>query len=618
MDDTQLKPMPASLDLVARARLGINGLMGTVDPDVDFEPYFLTYYAARPAYFVHWSSMVSGVLPKYLGAVALLRCMSGSDHLRDIEQGLIDSVLTNIAEDGLIYDRVDPRRPWNVGVGYGRKNWNEDYSNLAGDGELVCAMDWHYQLSGDETWKRRMQRTAERMLELAIVHDDYAYYPNVECGNDFSYPRVSGWVHTHEPQGPQEGGEGSTTFYQALPIRGFMRWYKHSGDERMLNVSRKLANFITLPKFWGAAVETEPSYGPTRAHWWGHFHGTLKALRGILEYALVADDYRIKSFVRDGYEWGHHHIQPRLGLDNCPEGCTFADLVALGIQLSDAGVGDYWDDVDHVVRNALCEAQVTNLEGLHHIAEVSPERPKDAAWGAPFDWRFQTGTLYAPLPGQEDTDRVLERSIGAFACNLLGGRYQSPWQMHCCTANGNQAFYYAWEAAVREQGESAVVNLWYNRFSPWLDLESYLPYEGKLVLRMKQARRVSIRIPGWVRRSQLVCLVNGVPVTPDRMGAYIAFNSLPAGAVITLQFPLERETATLPLPTMNARQFRGVAQVTATFKGSTCIGLAEPEEDVRGMQPAWVPIFQRPDYQQDHAPMIETPYRVVERPIRWY
>src|SRR5690348_6458966 len=112
--------VPASLDLVERARLGINGLTGTLDPAVDYEPYFLTFYAARPAYMVHWSSMVSGVLPKYVGALALLRCMSGCDDHRDIEASLINSVLGNIAEDGLIYDRVDVRRPWNVGVGYGR------------------------------------------------------------------------------------------------------------------------------------------------------------------------------------------------------------------------------------------------------------------------------------------------------------------------------------------------------------------------------------------------------------------------------------------------------------------------------------------------------------------
>ena len=254
--------------------------------------------------------------------------------------------------------------------------------------------------------------------------------------------------------------EGATAFYLALPIRGFIRWYQYSGDERMLDVSRKLANFVMLPRFWGASVELEPSYGPARAHWWGHFHGTLKALRGILEYALVADDYRSKCFVRDGYEWGRHHLDPRLGLDNCLEGCTTADLVALGIQLSDAGMGDYWDDVDHVVRNSLCEAQVTDLDALRHIGEVSAERPKDSPWGAPYDWRFQAGIQHTTLPGQECTDRVLERSIGAFTCNMPGARHQAPFQTHCCTANGNQAFYYAWEAAVRGQGESAVVNLW--------------------------------------------------------------------------------------------------------------------------------------------------------------
>ncbi len=610
--------MPASLDLVERARIGINGLTYTLDPEVDFEPYFLTFYAARPAYMVHWSSMVSGVLPKYVGAMALLRCMCGADDQSDGERGLLEAVVRNTSDDGLIYDRVDPRRPWNVGVGYGRKSWNEDYSCLAGDGELVCAMDWHYQLSGDEEWKRRCQRTAERMLELAVVQGDYAWYPNVGCGNDFSYPRHTGWVHTDEPHGPQEGGEGSTVFYLALPVRGFIRWYQRSGDERMLEISRKMVNFVTLPKFWGGAVELEPSYGPTRAHWWGHVHGTLKALRALLEYAIVAEDNRVKCFVRDGYEWARHNLEPRLGLDTALEGCATADLVALGIQLSDAGVGDYWDDADHVVRNSLCEAQVTDLDGLRHIGDVSPERPRDAAWGAAFDWRFSSGILHQPLPGQETTDHVLERSLGAFAFNLLGGRHQSPMQMHCCTANGNQAFYYAWEAAVRGSGDGAVVNLWYNRLSPWLDVESYLPYEGKLVLRTKTARHVSVRVPAWLRRSGLVCRINGSVVEQTFVGTYLTLNDLPARAVITLSFPLQRETVTLLIPSMNSRQYRGVTRVTATFKGSTCIGLDEPDEEVHGMQPAWVRLFHRPDYHKDTAPLHRISYRVVEKPIQWY
>ena len=112
--------VPASLDLVERARLGINGLSGTVDPNLDYEPYFLTFFAARPAYMVHWSSMVSGVMPKYPEAMALLRCMSGSRDKADVEQGILKSVLENIAEDGLIYDRARPNRP------RGRWIWQEE------------------------------------------------------------------------------------------------------------------------------------------------------------------------------------------------------------------------------------------------------------------------------------------------------------------------------------------------------------------------------------------------------------------------------------------------------------------------------------------------------------
>ncbi len=375
--------VPASLDLVERARLGIHGLAGTVDPGLDYEPYFLTFFAARPAYMVHWSSMVSGVLPKYLEALALLRCMSGSTDKADVEQGLLHSVLENIAEDGLIYDRARPDRPWNVGVGYGKKSWNEDYSNLAGDGRLLCGMDFYARLTGDEFWPRQMKRTAERMLNLAVVKGDYAYYPNVGLGNDFSYPRSSGWTHTDEPVSGQEGAEGATVFYLAQPIRGLVRWYRRSGDERVLELCRKFTNFVSLPRFWGGVVEQEPVFGASRAHFWGHFHGTLAALRGLLDYALVADDYRLKSFVRDGYEWAWHNLNPRLGIDTSLEGCTTADLTALGIQLSSAGIGDFWDQVDVVVRNALAEAQVTDLDAVRKLSEAGPLRPKDFTLGRP-------------------------------------------------------------------------------------------------------------------------------------------------------------------------------------------------------------------------------------------
>lgn len=609
--------VPASFDLVARARLGINGLAGSVDPAMDYEPYFLTFFGSRPVYMVHWSSLVSGVLPKYLEAMALLRCMSGSRDHADTEQGIIHSILENTAEDGLIYDRARPDRPWNVGVGYGKKSWNEDYSNLAGDGRLLCGMDFYARLTGEELWPRLMKRTAERMLELAVIKDPYAYYPNVGLGNDFSYPRKSGWVHTDEPVSGQEGAEGTTVFYLAQPVRGLIRWYKRSGDERFLNLCRKLTNFVTLPKFWGGVVEQEPFFGASRAHFWGHFHGTLAALRGVLEYALVADDYQLKSFVRDGYEWAWHNLNPRLGIDNILEGCTTADLVALGVQLSSAGIGDFWDQVDVVIRNALAEAQVTDSDGIRMIGEAGPERPKDAPWGVPQDWRFSNSLLREPFAGQETTDNVLQRAIGGFAWTLANGHFQHPGEMHCCTANGNQGFYYAWDAIVKGSGDSATINLLFNRFSPWLDLESYLPYEGKVIIRNKKARHLQVRIPGWVRLGETQAFINEKPVAPAWSGRYACFYDLPLDAEIRIEFPQEEETVALLIPTMNSRQYRGVTKGVYQFKGSTCIGQVE-DESIFGSEYTWVKLYQRPQYHLDKAPLIEVPYHVVEKPIEWY
>ena len=177
--------VPDNLDLAERAKLGINGLMGTCDWDLDYEPYFLAYFGAKPAYFLHWGSQVSGVQPKYLEAMALLKCMSGAENIEH-EQAFIDSILRNIEEDGFMYDRKSPRRPWNVGVGYGVKSWDDDYANVAGNGRLINGMWYMYQLTGDDLWKNAMKRCAEKLHDIAVIKDDYAYYPDSKCGNDFS------------------------------------------------------------------------------------------------------------------------------------------------------------------------------------------------------------------------------------------------------------------------------------------------------------------------------------------------------------------------------------------------------------------------------------------------
>jgi len=599
--------VPDTLDLTDRAVLGINGLLGTTDPKREYEPYLFSFFASRPQYMTHWSAMVSGVFPKYLEALALLRCMSGSDLLREQEDGLVGAILRNIEEDGLIYDRNSPLRLWNVGVGYGKEAPDEDYTCLAGDGRLVCGMDFYGQLTGDDAWKARMKRTCDRMLELAVVKDDFAFYPNQNAGNDCSWSRERGWTNTNEPGGAFDGQEGAMAFYQALPIRGWMRQYRYSGDERLLEMAGRFARFIMKPKFWGAKFDQASPFHQHRAHWHGHFHGTLAAFRGLLEYALAAEDYRALEFVRDGYEWARQHFCPQLGCQAVTEGCAFGDIAALAIQLSEAGAGDFWDDLDALARNSLLEAQFTDADGLRALGEAATTKHKHKGDAQ-------------PMEGLEVMDQVVEHNIGAITNISYVGLVQGSVMMSCCVANALQAFYYAWDAIVRHDNDRAMVNLLLNRFSPWLDIASYLPFEGKVVISNKKAKTIHVRIPAWISRRKLQCAINGKPAEPAWVGRYIQFDGLRGNEKLVITFPLETATAELVL--INARTAipetdeSHSVRIRADFRGSTCLGTESLDE--RFIPPLGLKMYRRDHLRATRAPMRQAPYRVVEKPIRWY
>ena len=596
--------VPDTLDLAEHGRLALNGMLGSLDPALDYECFFLNLFDVHPAYMLHWSGMVSGVMPKYVEALPLLRLMSGSRERMDLQQGFMDAMLKNMAEDGLVYDRVRPDRPWNTGVGYGAKAWDEDYANLAGNGRLLVGLAYWRQATGEPKWKDLARKTAERMLQLAVVQGDIAFYPNPGLGNDFSYPRKTGWTQKKPPEKANEGFEGATLFYLFQPLRGFARYYQMTGDDRFLKLSRKFVNLGLQAKFWGADHDMHPALGAQRGHFKGHFHGNLAALRALLDYALVAEDVRLKFFVRDGYEWARQHGIHRLGIfahsgDWGTEGCTIADMVGLAVALGDAGLGDYWDDVEQYARNGLISAQATDKDELVRVSESGKARPKDSPWGTQYDWRFG-GNNKGVLKGQETTDRVIDRSVGAFG-HLQGARYLVPMLMHCCTGNGSQALYYAWEAIVRRRGDSAEVNLWLNRRSPWCDVWSWLPHIGKLMIQNKGMRRLSVRSPGWAARAAVRTRLDGREVRPVWIGNRMLFDGLKGNEQLQVEVPITVEKTEYGPVALNERSQLSDSYV-CEFRGHTAVGVRA----VRGgssQDRAWYRLFRRDSMRSDQTPM---------------
>jgi hypothetical protein len=210
--------------------------------------------------------------------------------------------------------------------------------------------------------------------------------------------------------------------------------------------------------------------------------------------------------------------------------------------------------------------------------------------------------------------------------------------MHCCTYNGLIGYYYAWEGIVREKQGTAQVNLLLNRASPWLDVDSYLPYEGKVVIHNKTATRVVLRIPRWVKSQVVRSRLDGREIQPSWLGRCMLFDGLQPGNILTIEFPVVEVTETYqvgwegiqipgwtevsrPLITETDRkpftyvvstgQVRPAELTTFTcqFRGNTLVDI-QPREQGLGY-----PLYRRDHLRQNNTPMVEVTRSIPEKLI---
>ena len=592
--------VPDTLDLAHRAEMALHGVASTVDPKDDYMMWFEVFWNNNPPYMKHSGCDVE-CNPKFLDAITQLRLICGSEKFTDIEQGMEKALLSYLdPKDGLYYAVYKPHRKWHWGAysGSGYKTKMEDYAVPGSSGIMLTALVLRNEL-GLTPCEDQIKGIARGLEKLAIHKDDYAYYPEGGgTGHPFSCTRA-GWKDTKEPGDEHEGGEGTVVAYHGYLMRGLAMWAARSGDGQALDFAAKLARFVMKPKFWGHPADPPHVAGREQGHVDSHFHARGIALRGLLEYGLVSGDTRACDFVRSSYEFMRTYGINRIGFIPCwppgrtaMEGCFLGDLLAMTIKMSRAGIGDYWDDADRIIRNHLAAGQYTRRDLLERVMENSPKGQPDG------------------LPGQISTDNVLDRMLGIFGAYLMP-TYSSGRVMQCCTGNATRGVAYAWEGILQGSGDEAQVNLLLNRASPWLDVDSYLPYEGKVVIRNKTARRVAVRIPTWVDRGKLRGSVNGADRELSWVDAYQVFSDLKPDDVLRLDFPVPEETVQLSAKTAN----EGDKQHTTysiTFRGNTVVDIS-PRND----SPNVYPMYLRDHMKAQVAPMKTVQRYVAPQIARW-
>jgi len=149
--------------------------------------------------------------------------------------------------------------------------------------------------------------------------------------------------------------------------------------------------------------------------------------------------------------------------------------------------------------------------------------------------------------------------------------------MHCCTANGARTLYYVWDSILSKSGDEVCVNLLLNRASAWVDVDSYVPVEGKVVLHIKDAASVAVRIPEWGDPSGVRVQVNGDELPTVVEGRYMRVSRVTSG---------DRVELTMPVPERTVHRVIGEVPYALTVRGSTVMSI-----DPKGVA---LPLFENP------------------------
>jgi hypothetical protein len=167
--------------------------------------------------------------------------------------------------------------------------------------------------------------------------------------------------------------------------------------------------------------------------------------------------------------------------------------------------------------------------------------------------------------------------------------------------------YYAWQGMLTHEKGMLRLNLLMNRASAWADVYSYIPYTGRVELKIKQpCENVELRAPEWVATSsgQLVCTVNGKPAKSTWVGRYVRLGPLRVGDHVAMNFPIAERTE--KVRTMDV-------EYTLVIKGNTVVAI-DPAGSIH-------PLYQRAHYRSalaaEQVPQREVQRYVPEKTIPW-
>ena len=228
---------PDTLDLQEMARLAINCLTESTDPEADYEIYWWVVFNSNPPMMRHDESDV--VQAKFMEALPLLRLVSGSLQNPHVEQRWMEVMRQMQGPDGLLYyPKIG--RPWYRSP-TGPQNPDEGLYETPGDhytmpvmaGRMLGAMTIYHMLTGDTAWKVAGARVVDGLRKLSVQSGNKAKFAWHTYGTDGRFRAGDPKSAVHNP-----------ATYASWTIQGLANYYRHTRYEPALDLARGLARWV--------------------------------------------------------------------------------------------------------------------------------------------------------------------------------------------------------------------------------------------------------------------------------------------------------------------------------------------------------------------------------------
>jgi hypothetical protein len=223
------------------------------------------------------------------------------------------------------------------------------------------------------------------------------------------------------------------------------------------------------------------------------------------------------------------------------------DYVGLAVTLANHGHPEYWGDVERVVRNQLAESQATDLSWLKPaLGKVDTGQ---------FTWRDLALRLEGAYAGWSSPTHFL----AAGETLQWGGaelRGKTRLLQNCCCGSGTHGFFIAWKNAASFENGVLSVNLHFDKLLPQAEIRGYQPFQGRLVVALKQDCAVRVRIPDFVAPADFKAEAAGAAVPVQVWGNYAELGRHVRGTTLWITYPLTRRIEEVQIGNPGFRHYR--------------------------------------------------------------